>query len=101
MLEEAGARVYTGSRSQGNLDVTDTESTARFVETNFSKVRFKGDEERANSVYSNVALGGPLNADDMAECILFALTRRPNVNIDEIVVMALAQVSGSNILRDA
>src|SRR3954451_9279088 len=32
MLEEAGARVYTGSRSQGTLDVTDRESTARFVE---------------------------------------------------------------------
>jgi len=216
MLEEAGARVYTGSRRQGNLDVTDLESSAQFVEaavaelggleilvnnaglsrgrdpvwesleederevletnvlglmrmtrlcapyliesgaghivnigsvagiwsypngssyvaskfavhgytralrddlqgkpvrvtnvagglveTDFSRVRFKGDEERANAVYANVALGGPLNADDMADCILFALTRRPNVNIDEIVVMALAQVSGGNVLRDA
>jgi NADP-dependent 3-hydroxy acid dehydrogenase YdfG len=71
------------------------------VETNFSKVRFKGDEEKAKAVYSNVAMGGPLNAEDMAECILFALTRRPNVNIDEIVVMALAQVSGGNILRES
>jgi len=71
------------------------------VETNFSKVRFKGDEEKANAVYANVALGGPLNADDIADCIMFALTRRPNVNIDEIVVMALAQVSGGNVLRDA
>ena len=34
MLEEAGARVYTGSRSQGNLDVTDSESTARFFADN-------------------------------------------------------------------
>ena len=70
------------------------------VETNFSKVRFKGDEEKANAVYSNVAMGGPLSAEDIADCIMFALTRRPNVNIDEIVVMALAQTSGSNILRD-
>jgi 3-hydroxy acid dehydrogenase / malonic semialdehyde reductase len=70
------------------------------VETDFSRVRFKGDEEKANAVYSNVALGGPLNAEDMAECILFALTRRPNVNIDEIVIMALAQVSGGNVLRE-
>jgi 3-hydroxy acid dehydrogenase / malonic semialdehyde reductase len=70
------------------------------VETNFSKVRFKGDEEKANAVYSNVALGGPLSAEDIADCVLFAVTRRPNVNIDEIVVMALAQVSGGNILRD-
>jgi len=70
------------------------------VETNFSKVRFKGDEEKARAVYANVAMGGPLNAQDIAECVLFALTRRPNVNIDEILVMALAQVSGGNILRD-
>jgi len=77
-----------------------TNVAAGLVETEFSKVRFKGDEEKANAVYSNVALGGPLNAQDVAECVLFALTRRPNVNVDEIVVMALAQVSGGNILRD-
>jgi 3-hydroxy acid dehydrogenase/malonic semialdehyde reductase len=70
------------------------------VETEFSKVRFKGDEEKAGAVYSTVSLGGPLNAEDVAECILFAVTRRPNVNIDEIVLMALAQTSGGNIRRD-
>lgn len=78
-----------------------TNIAAGLVETDFSKVRFKGDEEKARAVYSNVALGGPLNAQDIAECIMFALTRRPNVNVDEIVVMALAQVSGGNVLRDA
>jgi hypothetical protein len=72
---------------------------AGLVETDFSKVRFKGDEEKAKAVYSNVVLGGPLNAQDVAECVMFALTRRPNVNIDEVVVMALAQVSGGNVLR--
>src|SRR6478672_3066257 len=77
-----------------------TNVAAGIVETEFSKVRFKGDEEKANAVYSNVALGGPLSAEDIADCVLFAVTRRPNVNIDEIVVMALAQVSGGNILRD-
>jgi 3-hydroxy acid dehydrogenase / malonic semialdehyde reductase len=71
------------------------------VETDFSLVRFKGDEERARSVYSDVALGGPLHAEDVAECIMFALTRRPSVNIDEIVLMALAQTSGGNILRES
>jgi NADP-dependent 3-hydroxy acid dehydrogenase YdfG len=70
------------------------------VETEFSKVRFKGDEAKANAVYADVAMGGPLNVQDIAECVLFALTRRPNVNIDEILVMALAQVSGGNILRE-
>jgi 3-hydroxy acid dehydrogenase/malonic semialdehyde reductase len=71
------------------------------VETNFSNVRFKGDEATAASVYSNMALGGALNAQDIAECIMFALTRRPSVNIDEIVVLALAQTSGANIARES
>jgi 3-hydroxy acid dehydrogenase / malonic semialdehyde reductase len=70
------------------------------VETDFSRVRFGGDEEKAHAVYANVALGGPMRADDVADCILFAVTRPPNVNVDEIVVMALAQASGARILRD-
>jgi NADP-dependent 3-hydroxy acid dehydrogenase YdfG len=78
-----------------------TNIAAGIVETEFSKVRFKGDEEKANAVYADVAMGGPLNAQDIAECVLFALTRRPNVNIDEILVMALAQISGGNILRES
>jgi 3-hydroxy acid dehydrogenase/malonic semialdehyde reductase len=69
------------------------------VETEFSKVRFHGDEEKANAVYSTVAMGGPLTADDVADCIMFALTRPPHVNIDEILLMALAQTSGANVLR--
>jgi NADP-dependent 3-hydroxy acid dehydrogenase YdfG len=70
------------------------------VETEFSKVRFHGDEERGSAVYADVAMGGPLSPEDVADCIMFALTRRPNVNIDEIVILALAQTSGGNILRE-
>jgi len=70
------------------------------VETAFSKVRFRGDEEKAAAVYGDVALGGPLHAEDVADCIVFALTRPAHVNVDEIVVMALAQSSGARILRD-
>ena len=70
------------------------------VETDFSRVRFGGDEEKAQAVYANVALGGPMRAEDVADCILFAVTRPPNVNVDEIVVMALAQASGARIVRD-
>ena len=65
-------------------------------ETNFSLVRFKGDEEKANAVYQGVE---PLTAEDIADCILFALTRPLHVNVDEIVVKALAQTSGGRILR--
>jgi 3-hydroxy acid dehydrogenase / malonic semialdehyde reductase len=70
------------------------------VHSEFSGVRFKGDDERADAVYRDVAMGGPLRPEDVAECIVFALTRPPNVNVDEIVVMALAQTTGAHILRD-
>ena len=67
------------------------------VETGFSKVRFRGDEERARKVYEGVE---PLTPEDIAECILFAVTRPHHVNIDELVVMALAQSTASRIFRD-
>jgi NADP-dependent 3-hydroxy acid dehydrogenase YdfG len=65
--------------------------------TEFSLVRFKGDEEKAKAVYQGVE---PLTSDDIADCVLFALTRPLHVNIDEIVIKALAQSSGGRILRD-
>jgi 3-hydroxy acid dehydrogenase / malonic semialdehyde reductase len=67
------------------------------VETNFSRVRFRGDEERAKAVYANVE---PLRPEDIAECIVFAVTRPPHVNVDELVVKALAQSSAVRIIRD-
>ena len=66
------------------------------VETEFSRVRFRGDNEQAAAVYKGVEAIRP---EDIADCIVFALTRPPHVNIDEIVVMALAQSSGARILR--
>jgi 3-hydroxy acid dehydrogenase / malonic semialdehyde reductase len=69
-------------------------------DTEFSNVRFHGDDDKAAAVYRDVALGGALGPQDVADCIMFALTRPPHVNVDEIVLMALAQTSGGNILRD-
>ena len=66
------------------------------VETDFSLVRFRGDEETARKVYEGVEAMKP---EDIAECIVFAVTRPPHVNIDELVVKALAQSSGGRILR--
>jgi len=66
------------------------------AETEFSIVRFKGDTEKAGTVYKGV---DPLTADDVADCIMFALTRPFHVNIDEIVVKAQAQSSGGRIIR--
>jgi NADP-dependent 3-hydroxy acid dehydrogenase YdfG len=68
------------------------------VESNFSRVRFRGDEEKAKAVYANVE---PLTPEDIAECVLFALTRPPHVNVDELVVKALAQSSAVRIVRNA
>ena len=70
------------------------------VETDFSRVRFRGDEAKASAVYADVALGGPVRPEDVADCIVFALMRPPNVNVDELVVTALAQSSGARILRE-
>ena len=67
------------------------------TETEFSLVRFKGDEEKAAAVYRGV---DPLRPEDIAECIVFALTRPWHVNVDEIVVKARNQASGARILRD-
>ena len=67
------------------------------VETEFSAVRFRGDTERAKEVYERVE---PLTPDDVAECVLFAITRPRHVNVDELVVKALAQSSPTRIVRD-
>jgi NADP-dependent 3-hydroxy acid dehydrogenase YdfG len=66
------------------------------VQTNFSLVRFHGDEQQARAVYEGVEAMKP---EDIAECVVFAVTRPPHVNVDEIVVKALAQSSGGRILR--
>jgi NADP-dependent 3-hydroxy acid dehydrogenase YdfG len=66
------------------------------VESNFSRVRFRGDQEKAAAVYANVE---PVTPDDVAECVLFVLTRPKHVNIDELVVKALAQSTPVKIVR--
>ena len=66
------------------------------VESNFSRVRFRGDEEKATAVYADVE---PLRPEDVAECIVFVLTRPSRVNIDELVVKALSQSSPVRIVR--
>jgi 3-hydroxy acid dehydrogenase / malonic semialdehyde reductase len=68
------------------------------VETSFSEVRFRGDTEKAEQVYANVE---PLTPDDIAECVIFAVTRPHHVNVDEIVVKALVQSTATRILRSA
>jgi 3-hydroxy acid dehydrogenase / malonic semialdehyde reductase len=71
---------------------------AGLVETEFSIVRFKGDAEQASAVYKGV---DPLVAEDIADCVMWALTRPWHVNIDEIVVKARNQSSGARVFRES
>jgi len=70
---------------------------AGLVETEFSVVRFYGDTEKAGAVYKGV---DPLTADDIADCVLWAVTRPWHMNVDEIVVKARNQSSGGRVFRD-
>ena len=100
-LAGAGARVIGGARRverletevKLSLDVTDASSCETFV-------------EQAGPVDILVNGAGLALADvdamqpaDVADCVLFALTRPRHVNVDELVVMALAQSSGARIHR--
>ena len=69
---------------------------AGLVETEFSLVRFGWDQEKADAVYEGL---NPVTPDEIADCVLFALTRPLHVNLDEIVIKALAQSSGARVVR--
>jgi NADP-dependent 3-hydroxy acid dehydrogenase YdfG len=69
---------------------------AGLVETEFSLVRFGGDRDKADAVYEGL---DPVTPDEVADCVLFALTRPLHVNLDEIVIKALAQSSGARVVR--
>jgi NADP-dependent 3-hydroxy acid dehydrogenase YdfG len=69
---------------------------AGLVETEFSLVRFGWDRAKADAVYEGV---DPVTPEEVAECVLFALTRPLHVNLDEIVIKALAQSSGARVVR--
>ena len=66
------------------------------VETEFSRVRFKGNLEKAKKTYSGC---DPLQAKDIAECIAFILSRPRHVNIGDMMVLPLAQASSTIINR--
>ena len=66
------------------------------VETEFSEVRFKGDKARAKNVYRGME---PLKGKDIAEIILFVLSRPPHVNICDMVVFPTAQAAATIVAR--
>jgi len=73
-----------------------TEVSPGLVETEFSLVRFAGDAERAAAVYRGMT---PLSAEDVADCIGWAVTRPAHVNVDEIVVRPTDQATSTLIHR--
>jgi len=67
------------------------------VETDFSVVRFSGDEEKASNVYKGIV---PLTAEDVAEAVLFCATRAEHVNINEVILTPIAQASPTMVHRN-
>jgi NADP-dependent 3-hydroxy acid dehydrogenase YdfG len=73
-----------------------TEVAPGMVETEFSLVRFGGDEEAAGRVYEGME---PLRAEDVAECIRWAVAQPSHVNVDEIVVRPRDQATATEVHR--
>ncbi len=68
------------------------------VETEFSMVRFRGDKDKAESVYKNLT---PLNGDDIADVIIFITSRPAHVQIAEVIVFPTDQASASVVHRNS
>lgn len=66
------------------------------VETEFSLVRFDGDEERAKKVYLGMQ---PLSPDDVAETVYWCATRPTHVNVNDIILMPSVQANSTTVLR--
>ncbi|MBK7945094.1 MAG: SDR family oxidoreductase [Flavobacteriales bacterium] len=75
-----------------------TQIAPGLAETEFSQVRFHGDEQKAKQVYLGMT---PLNGSDIAELVWFAATRPPHVCINDLVVMPTAQAGSTLVHRKA
>ncbi len=89
--------IYEGARQDAlGSGVRFTTVDPGMVKTDFSAVRFRGDEERAAAVYAGV---DALTPGDVADAILYAVTRPAHVNVGEIVLWAAAQASVTAVTR--
>ena len=79
-------------------DIRVTTVDAGLVETEFSVVRFRGDVDKADAVYEGIR---PLTGEDVADAVLYAVTRPVHVVVDELVLMSIDQSSGARINRRA
>jgi 3-hydroxy acid dehydrogenase / malonic semialdehyde reductase len=105
----AGGGMYVGTKTAvrvltevlrkelvGRIRVT-TVDPGMVGDTEFSDIRFRGDEEKKAAVYRGVRY---LTPDDVTDCILWAVTRPAHMVVDEIVVKPLQQASQDRIVRD-
>ena len=83
-LELSGTGIRVGSLDPG------------LAETEFSTVRFKGDEARARKVYQGI---NPLSAEDIAETLVWMASRPPHVNIDEMLIKPTDQAAIHKVFR--
>ena len=67
------------------------------VQTNFSNVRFHGDDARADKVYQGIQ---PLTGDDIADVVFYAASAPEHVQIAEVLILATHQANGSVIHRE-
>jgi 3-hydroxy acid dehydrogenase / malonic semialdehyde reductase len=104
----AGGATYCASKAamtafarglRGELNDTDVRVLLfepGLVETEFSEVRFGGDKDKARAAYTGMQ---PLSADDVAECVAFALTRPRHVSLDSMIITAQAQDGTRGVSR--
>ena len=106
----AGGNVYCGTKAAvktitdglridlAHTSVRVTTVKPGLVETNFSNVRFHGDDARADKVYHGVK---PLTGTDIADVVFYAASAPAHVQIAEVLVLATHQANGSVLHRDA
>ena len=104
----AGGNVYCATKAAvkalsdglridvANTAVRVTNLKPGLVETNFSNIRFRGDNDRAANVYKGIK---PLTGDDIADVAVFAANAPAHVQIAEVLILATHQASGSVIVR--
>ena len=73
-----------------------TEIAPGLVETDFSVIRFRGDTQKAGNVYQGL---DPLTGADIADLVVFAASRPPHVQINEVVIMPTAQANATTVHR--
>ncbi len=97
---KAAVRLLTAGLRMDTVDTPIRVSTVDpgLVETEFSLVRFHGDEERAKKVYNGMR---PLTGADVADTVLFVATRPAHVNVAEVLLLPEAQASATLVRRGA